>query len=264
VVPQAERASPRLRLLSTMSGSTTCVAHPMGVWLASLVHCPVHHTSLQMGCPRCPEFDPLNLGTPDHSCRCCGFDLTKPSNPHEGLAHHHNIDIVEEAYLDAFLREHSSVPESRCLAVQSFVDDMLQLLSHYPDLNPASQPHVVSLALPSRDQMFSTIAQFITAAEPSSDAKQRRSRHRQSLELWSALFSRLPPREGEHLEHLRRTWPIALRRRFESALLHQKRKHWPYSPFRGYVFRPGFKYSEPRFVRDLSAGNHACSPKSGI
>ena len=59
-------------------------------------------------------------------------------------------------------------------------------------------------------------------------------------------------------------WPMRLRRRFESALLHQARKSRAHTPFRGDWFRPGFQYSGLVGVQDLNAGNGATGSQSRI
>jgi len=42
----------------------------------------------------------------------------------------------------------------------------------------------------------------------------------------------IPEYEGATLEQSSRRWPVALRRRFVSALYYRTRKRWPYTPYR--------------------------------
>jgi hypothetical protein len=141
--------------------------------------------------------------------------------------------------------------------------------------------------------MFRIIAALIDNAAPSSDPFVRRKRYAHGLRLWATLLKFIPAQGGSAIEQLSLRWPIALRRRFVSALYHRTRKRWPYPPYRPHFakptaarseiaavydlaapptiarskiadFCPGFKYSTARSVRDLSAVNAPSDPKSGI
>jgi hypothetical protein len=152
------------------------------------------------------------------------------------------------------------------LPFRKFVEDMLHLLVCYLDHQPIPQntaKQCAAAVLP-RQQVLAIVAALISNAAPSSDARQRRFRYGQSLKLWASLLILIPDHEGEKLEQISRLWPVTLRQRFSSALLKQKRKRWPYTPFQGRKFRPAFKYGEAIVVRDLSAGKQPLSSKSGI
>ena len=69
--------------------------------------------------------------------------------------------------------------------------------------------------------MVRLIADLVLNSSPSSDPRQSRVRFRQSLKLWETLLCTLPRSEGETIEQACLTWPVALRRRFASTLLHQ-------------------------------------------
>ena len=97
------------------------------------------------------------------------------------------------------------------------------------------------------------IAELIANAAPSSDTRVQGFRYRQSLKAWDYLFSRISESEENTLDHASRRWPMALERRFASALLRRTRRRWPYYRIRWMSVYPGFKRSEAIIIRDLAA-----------
>jgi len=85
------------------------------------------------------------------------------------------------------------------------------------------------------------------------DARVQGFQYRQSLKIWANLFSQISESEGSALEHASRHWPMALQRRFASALHRRTRKRWPYDRFRCTTVCPGFKRSDAIVVRDSTA-----------
>jgi hypothetical protein len=139
-------------------------------------------------------------------------------------------------------------------AFRRFVDDMLQLLISFPQ--PKSLPQTKRdkrATLPPRQSPFATIAELIANAAPSSDKRVQGFRYRQSLKAWDYLFSQISESEENTLDHASQHWPMALQRRFASALLRRTRRRWPYDRIRWMTVCPGFKRSEAIVVRDLTA-----------
>lgn len=176
--------------------------------------------------------------------------------------------MVEEAYRAALS---GATPHPALLGkvtdreFRRFVDDMLELLILYSRPRARMQQlidHGSSVLLP-RHHLFALIAELISSAAPSSDARWRRSRYLRSLKLWATVLVLIPRNEGERLQRASRMWPMPLRRRFESALLHQARKSRAYTPFQGDWFRPGFQGSGSSLVHadEASANAFRCGPK---
>jgi hypothetical protein len=119
---------------------------------------------------------------------------------------------------------------------------MLQLLTRDPRqqqiLQKIWKQHTT---LPPGSLLLATIAGLILNATPSSDPRLRSIRYRKSLKLWADLLPVLSQSDADAMEKSSRLWPVTLRRRYASALLHYKRKCWP-SP-----------RSDCRAVRDLRA-----------
>jgi hypothetical protein len=140
---------------------------------------------------------------------------------------------------------------------------MLQLLTRDPwqqqILQKIWKQHAT---LPPGKLLLATIAGLILNAAPSSDPRLRSIRYRKSLKLWAELLPAISQSDADAMEKSSRLWPVELRRRYASALLHYKRKHWT-SPFR-LLGSPGFKCLERLEFRDLSATKQLSSPYSGI
>jgi hypothetical protein len=209
-----------------------------------------------------------NPATQPILCWFCGADLVYGTSE-SGLSHiSSSPSLVEKPYLAALLGvspEPALLGQVNAQQFRCFVDDMFQLFSWYPDPQhlPRKGNRKATVPLPRRE-MLTTIAEFILNASPVPDVRQRQSRYRKSLRLWTSVFMVLPRTEGELLERASRLWPPALRRRFASALIPQTRKRRPYSPFSGRSFRPGLEYTDALEFRDLSAVNQPISLNSGI
>jgi hypothetical protein len=247
------------------------VLHVRWDWsVACLIHCAVHRTPLLDGCPACGEPDPLTFSgfdlSPIRLCRSCGMDLT------EGVDHlregrdKNNLQAIEDAYRAALL---GVTPAPALLgkatdrAFRQFVEDMFQVLTR--SLNPPSAyPSTSSVPVLRRD-ILQIIAALILNAAPSSGPSARCKRYARGLILWATLLKIIPEYEGATLEQSSRRWPVALRRRFVSALYYRTRKRWPHTPYRAAAdFGNRFKYSDVVSVYDLSAGKQPSSLKFPI
>ncbi len=201
--------------------------------LAYLILCSVHGLPLQDGCPLCSDPDPLIFSAPDlppnRCCRCCGGDLTGGVDNSRNRLEKTDIQPVEDAYRNALM---GVIPYPTLLgkttdrAFRQFLEDLLQLLSRR--LNPRWSRRPI---LFSRQDLAQIVAALILNAAPSSDRSVRGKRYTRGLVLWSTLLSIIPQHEGRHLEQASLRWPLALRRRFVSALYYRKRKRWQYHPF---------------------------------
>jgi hypothetical protein len=239
------------------------VIHVHWEWcFACVVRCSVHRIPLQDACPDCGESDPLSFESPDlrpnHSCRACGGSLTDPPvNCPSASKYEPAIQAVQEAYRATLLGispSPSLVGKATDRAFRRFVDDMLQLLISFP--HPTSLPQTKRnnrSTLPTRQSRFAMIAELIANAAPSSDAMVRGFRYRQSLKAWDYLLRQISEPEEDTLDHASRHWPMALQRRFASALLRRTRRRWPCDRIRWMTVCPGFKRSEAIVVRDLTA-----------
>jgi hypothetical protein len=240
------------------------VIHVHWEWcFACVVRCCIHRIPLQDACPDCGESDPLSFESldlkPNHSCRACGGSLTDPPISCPSVRRYEPaIQAVEEAYRAALLgvSPHPSlVGKATDRAFRRFVDDMLQLLISFPQ--PTYLPQTKrdkKTTLPPRQSPFATIAELIANAAPSSDKRVQDFRYRQSIKTWTYLFSQISDSEEDTLDHASRHWPMALQRRFASALLRRTRRRWPYDRIRWMTACPGFKRSEAIVVRDLTFG----------
>src|ERR1019366_4330004 len=244
------------------------VLHVRWDWsVACLVHCAVHRTPLLDGCPECGEPDPLTFSgfdlSPIRLCRSCGLDLTQGVDHLGDGRDKNNIQAIEDAYRAALL---GVTPTPALLgkatdrAFRQFVEDMFQVLTH--SLNSGSAcPRTSSVPILRRD-ILQIIAALILNAAPSSDPSARSKRYARGLILWATLLKIIPEYQGANLEQSSRRWPVALRRRFVSALYYRTRKRWPYTPYRAAAdFGNRFKYSDVVSVYDLSAGKRPVSRK---
>jgi hypothetical protein len=239
------------------------VIHVHWEWcFASVVRCSIHRTALQVVCPVCGEGDPLNFESqglmPNHNCRACGGSLTDQAANYPSLRKDERaIQAVEEAYRAALLgvSPHPSlVGKATDHAFRRFVDDMLQLLISFPQPSSVTQnKRDRGAAIPSRQSPLTLIADLISNAAPSSDKRVQSFRYRQSLKIWATLFSRISESEGFILECASRHWPMALQRRFASALHLRTRSRWPYDRFRWTTVCPRFNCRDAIVVRDLTA-----------
>jgi hypothetical protein len=225
--------------------------------LAYLIICAVHGVPLQDGCPLCGDPDPLIFSAPDLApntcCRCCGADLTGGVDNSGNRLEKTEIQTVEDAYRNALMgvRPYSTLlGKTTDRAFRQFLQDLLQLLSRRltPTWSKGSLPF-------SRQDIAQIVAALILNAAPSSDRSVRAKRYTRGLVLWSTLLSIIPQHEGPHLEQASLRWPLALRRRFVSALCYRKRKRWPYHPY-----CPS-KYLQKRIERIEIASVFGLSPR---
>lgn len=238
--------------------------------LACLLHCPIHGTTLLIGCPACGDPDPLPFGSPSvrHSVRCetCSAHLLETPCP---ATHGFRTSAlaVEQAYR-ATLFGASPNPallgEVNGRQLRLFVDDLVEMLSRYRGDALASQ-HTArrESALLPRDTIMAVVSQLVWNASSNCDAYERRKRSRRSLKLWSSVLSPLAQEDAKRLEVASRSWPPILRRRFASAFAKQIRKFFPGPPFRRQPLRPGFPYKITLEFRDLSAVHNPLLPFSG-
>jgi ribosomal protein S27E len=240
------------------------VLHVPWEWcFACITRCRVHRTWLQVGCPDCGESDPISFHLSrcerDVGCWSCGCNLSRPTNPTNARPDSEIIHVVEDAYRAALV---GVAPHPSLLgkvthhAFRRFVDDMLQLLASC--LNPrlflgATSGEEDRWHL-SRQDLFDVIGELISNATPTSDVRRRRSRQTRGLKLWAALLLLVPNSEGECLLKVSTLWPAPVQRQLASALLQQRRRRWPHSPFQGRALRSRFKCHDPFVIRDLRAG----------
>jgi hypothetical protein len=191
----------------------------------------------------------------DVGCWSCGCDLSRHTNRPNACPDNEVIRVVEDAYRAALVgvSPHPSLlGKVTHHAFRGFVDDMLQLLVRC--LKPrffSGNTLGEDRALLPRQVLFDVIGELISNAAPSSDIRLRRSRQARGLKLWTALLILVPNSEGECLLKVSTLWPAPLQRQLASALLHQRRRRWPYSPFQGRALRSRFKCHDPFVIRDL-------------
>ena len=82
-----------------------------------------------------------------------------------------------------------------------------------------------------RQDFVHIVIVLILNAAPCSDRTVRRKRYRSGLVLWTTLLSIIPQYEASDIECAGLRWPLALRRRFFTALYQRRRERWPFSPF---------------------------------
>ena len=240
--------------------------------VACLVHCPIHGLLLREGCPACGELDPLHFTPPDQPlsrvCWSCGADLTECHDATDATPGHLSIQAVEDAYRAALLGigpDPSLLGKATNQSFRSFVHDLLRILTL--TLRPRSfEPNVrgSSTTLLARKDLLQIIAELVLNAAPTSDIQRRRSRCARGRVLWTALLRVIPEHEAAEIERASQKWPLALRRRFVSALYHSKRRRWPCSPFEGHALSLRFKCSGLSEVFDLTTAKALPGRKSRI
>jgi hypothetical protein len=238
---------------------------------ACLVRCSVHHIPLLDSCPTCGELDPLSFSAPQFvpgpACCSCGASLANHAKSPNSKHNREGFQIVHEAYRAALLGispDPALLGKATDRAFRGFVDDLFTILLRCFDARTIRNAENACPAAPSRDNMVRLIAEIVLNAVPTLDPRQSYVRYRQGLKLWETLLNTIPKSEGTIIEQACLTWPVALQRRFTCALLRQRRKYWPHSPFHGPPVCPGFKRSEVTSVWDLRATNPASNPKSGF
>ena len=135
-----------------------------------------------------------------------------------------------------------------------FIDDLMQILTR--TLNAASlwpNPSSGQTPLLPRRDLLQIITELVLNAAPSSNVQQRRRRYSRSLVLWTTLLKVIAVADATEIEQASQQWPVALRRRFVSALYERKRQRWPYDPCQGQSLSLRFKCHELSSVFDLTA-----------
>ncbi|MBV9611479.1 MAG: TniQ family protein, partial [Acidobacteriaceae bacterium] len=236
------------------------VIHVRWDWsIACLIRCALHRTPLLDGCPVCGEADPLTFAAglellPSPLCRSCGNDLSASADSPKSIQQESEIQTVEDAYREALLGiAPRLMRKATDRAFRQFVEDVLYLLTR--SLNASSTSRTVTAPF-SRQDILQIIAALIANAAPGSDAATQRKRYARGLHLWATLLSIIPEHEGRTLEQASALCPLALRRRFLSALYYRIRKRWPFPPYRPakYLGRP-VERIEVAFVYGLSTNS---------
>jgi hypothetical protein len=241
------------------------IIHVRWDWtIACLIRCTVHRAPLLDECPACGDADPLMFPEPDSSasrlCRSCGSALHGFAHSPKSIQREEDVRAVEDAYRAALLGVAPVLlSKTTDRAFRQFVQDMLQLLTRC--LTP--RPTCRSTGSPfSRQDMLEMIAALILNAVPSSDRSVRCKRYACGLRLWSTLLSIVPDYEGATIEQASARWPVALRRRFLSALYYRIRKRWPFTPYRSakYFAKP-VERTEIASVYGLTVTSTNCQSK---
>jgi hypothetical protein len=267
--PRGDLFSPRLK--DHRAGYAFCplciaiqdVVHVRWEWcFACVIRCGVHRIPLQVACPACGESDPLNFDSPgpepNRNCWACGASLVDPTENCSYVRRYEPVvRAVEDAYRAALLgvAPHPSlVGRATDGAFRRFVDDMLQLLICFPqvDSDPNDKRDNRQVLRP-RQIPFVMISELIANAAPGLDSREQQLRYRRSLAIWADLFDFFDETAASTLERSSRHWPSNLQRRFASALRIRARKRWPHDRFRSLTVCPGFKRSEVIVIRDLTA-----------
>ena len=203
--------------------------------IAGLIGCAVHRTPLLDGGPVCREPDPLTLAnsqrSPNSLCRSCGTDLSLGTHDSTTVPGESDIHAGEDAYRAALSGVAPGLlGKATDRAFRQFVEDMLPVLTHCLNFHSAGPPPG---AMPfSRQDIQQIVAALILNAVPSPDQSKRNKRYARGLHLWATLLKVIPPHRGPAIQQSSLRWPIALRRRFVSALHHRTQKRWPYTPYR--------------------------------
>jgi hypothetical protein len=188
-------------------------------------------------------------------CRSCSNNLAHDDMQNNDLKHGEARQAADYTYRASLL---GVAPRLELLGkttaqeFRAFVEDMDRVLTG--KLNLLSNCTRVAAVSFSRQDILQIVALLIRNAAPCSDPRIRRKREARNLVLWTAIFKMIPAWfGGPALQDSIRRWPMALRRRFASALRHRSRRRWPYSPW-GPIHDPGirFKYMELARVYDLS------------
>ena len=260
--PSSSKPSPRrCDLRAGYAFCPLCIAqdsiiHVRWDWcFAGLIRCSVHDVLLQLGCQACEEPDPLIFGPtltiPSHECRSCGIDLTlRTRRSKEALAGH--ITAIDQAYRAALM---SVEPNSALLGqvsdeqFQSLVDDLLELLArekYRQQIRCSTRQQKDSI---SDQPRLAAIVDLILNAIPTTDPQTRCNRHRRSLKLWTRILSSVREKDEVALKRSSRSWPVAVRARFDHARTNHERNKLRWTD----LLSPA--------VRDLSA---VTIKKSGI
>ena len=212
------------------------VIHVRWDWsVACLIRCAIHRAPLLDGCPVCGEADPLTFAAgleliPSPLCRSCGNDLRAAADSPDSIKQENEIQAVEDAYREVLQGiAPRLIHKATDRAFRLFVEDVLSLLTRSLNTSTMSWTGTVPF---SRQDILQIIAALIANAAPGSDACAQRKHYARGLHLWATLLSIIPEHEGQTIEQASVLWPLALRRRFLSALYYRIRKRWPFPPYR--------------------------------
>jgi hypothetical protein len=185
------------------------VPHLNWSWcFACIVRCPVHRTTLILGCPYCGEDDPVDFApsplNPGRHCWACGTGLYQSAkNLAADCKDDEVIRVIEDTYRAALL---DMAPDISLLgkvtgrAFRRFIDDMLDLLTrfHGAELIAADQFSSNSGTI-SRHQLLDVVKDLISSAATRPAIKLQGRTFKYSLRLWASLISAIPEREGKSL-----------------------------------------------------------------
>jgi len=203
---------------------------------------------------------------PSHACRSCGIDLTlRTGRSKEALAG--DITAIDQAYRAALM---SVEPNSALLGqvsdeqFQSLVDDLLELLArekYRQQIRCFKRQQKGSI---SDQPRLAAIVDLILNAIPTTDPQTRSNRHRRSLKLWTKILSSVRENDEVALKRSSRSWPVAVRARFDHARTNHERNklRWRTDPLS--AGSPGFKCCSHQEIRYLSAVKSVDKQKSGI
>jgi len=217
--------------------ATQAVPHIRWDWcLAALIRCRAHRTALQDGCHHCGHWDPLGF-TPGFTagparCGSCGLYLAPQAESQDVPGEPALEDAIADAYRDVLrgVAPHPSLlGKVTAKEFRHFVHDMLGVLANCV----GRAPEYLTWADIDRHELMQIVGDLVRTAAPSPDVLRRRRRHSRALVLWGVLLQVMRPDEGEDLQGRTVRWPLALRRRWNSALLRSQRRSWPDTPFTG-------------------------------
>jgi TniQ len=272
--PSSSKPSPRrCDLRAGYAFCPLCIAQDLIIhvrwdWcFAGLIRCNVHDALLQLGCQICEEPDPPIFSATQtmasHACGSCGTDLTlRTGRSKHALAR--NITAIDQAYRAALM---SVEPNSELLGqvsdeqFQSLVDDLLELLADEKcrqQLRRCKRQQEGSLSAQPR---LAALADLILNAIPMTDPQTRSNRHRRSLKLWTKILCPIRENDEVALKRSTRSWPAAVRARFDHAQTHRERNKrlWRTGPLS--AGSPRFKcckLGQQPEIRDLNAARHSC------
>ena len=136
---------------------------------------------------------------------------------------------------------------------QSLVDDLLELLArekYRQQIRCSKRQQKGSI---SDQPRLAAIVDLILNAIPTTDPQTRSNRHRGSLKLWTKILSSVRENDEVALKRSSRSWPVAVRARFDHA-----RTNHQWNKYGGGLIR----YLPA--VRDLSAVKSVGKQRSGI
>ena len=147
---------------------------------------------------------------------------------------------------------------------QSLVDDLLELLARAKCRQQLSRSKRQQKGSISDQPRLAAIVDLILNSIPATDPQTRSNRHRRSLKLWTKILSSVHENDEVALKRSTRSWPVAVRARFNHARSHHERNKLRWRTDPQLTGSPGFKCSSHQEIRDLSAVKSVDKQKSGI